>query len=120
MEYVDTPSTGSGITLWAKYSEKEDVLPSVVLGGDALGEPKKSPQVTGKEAAAKLIENMESSATVDEHLADNLIPFMALSPPSALRTSSITNHAKTNIYVCQLFLKTVFEITDSLISSKLS
>ena len=63
----------------------------------------------GKEAAEGLLKEIESKAPVDKHLADNLIPFLALTG-GKIRTSNITDHTLTNIYTCEKFLGRVFEV----------
>jgi len=111
-EYCQTTSTGSGITLWAIFSkdpEEIDILNPIRIGADILGERGKRSEEIGKQAADKLLKEIESKAPVDQHLADNLIPFLALMG-GKIKTSEITNHTLTNIYVCEQFLNTKFEI----------
>ncbi|MBW2971747.1 RNA 3'-terminal phosphate cyclase [Candidatus Woesearchaeota archaeon] len=113
-QYSETLSTGSGITLWAIFSLQEDdvdVNNPIRLGADALGEPGKRAEVVGEEAAKKLLAEIESGATVDSHTADNLIPFIAVFG-GQFRTSEITQHAKTGIYVVQQFLGDCIELDE--------
>lgn len=110
-EYADTLSTGSGITLWAVCSKKKediDVANSIILGADMLGKKGVPAENIGKEAATQLIECIRSGAAADAHLADNLIPWMALYPPSSIRTNRITMHTQTNIDVVKKFLPVTF------------
>ncbi len=112
-QYQDTLSTGSGITLWAVFSKnKEDIDENnpIRLGADSLGERGKSAEVVGQEAAENLIKEIESKAPVDRHLADQILPFMALIGNSKIKASEITNHCKTNIYTIEQFLGKVFEV----------
>jgi RNA 3'-terminal phosphate cyclase (ATP) len=60
-------STGSGITLWCG-----------LMGGSALGERGKPAEVVGSDAADSIIMELDSGATVDVYLADQLIPYMAI------------------------------------------
>jgi len=120
-EYADTYSPGSGITLWAIFSkdnEEIDPIKPIILGGDALGEQGKPSEEVGKEAAEKLIGAIDSKAPVDSNMADNLIPWMAFFKPSLIKAEKITEHTKTNIYTVEKFLGKIFEIEDSVISSK--
>jgi len=120
-EYSDSLSTGSGITLWAVFSKKKDdidVASPIIIGADELGEKGTPAEDIGKRAAKKLIEAIESKAPVDAHLADNLIPWMALFAPSAVRVQAVTKHTTTNIYVVEKFLPVKFEIKDSTIISR--
>ena len=110
-EYSDSYSPGSAITLWAVFSKKEemDAENPIILGADALGERGKSSETVGKEAADKLLKEIESGAPVDGHLADNLIPFLGLFG-GKIKTSKITNHTLTNIYVTEKFLNVKFNV----------
>ena len=111
-EYPSTLSTGSGITLWAIFSKDSneiDLNNPIILGSDALGERGKRSEDVGKEAAEKLLKEIAGKAPVDSHLADNLIPFLALFG-GKIRVSRITDHTLTNIYVCEQFLGKIFEL----------
>ena len=116
IQYSQTLSTGSGITLWAIFSKQQDEIDiknPIRLGADALGEIGKKAEIVGKEAAQSLINEIESKAPVDMHLADQILPFMALASNSKIKTSKITNHTKTNIYAIEKFLGKTFEIDES-------
>ncbi len=115
-EYQDTLSAGSGITLWAIFSKnKEDIDENnpIRLGADALGEQGKKAESVGEEAAKNLIKEIESKAPVDKHLADQLLPFMALAGNSKIKVSEITNHCRTNIYAVQQFLGEIFKVDEN-------
>jgi RNA 3'-terminal phosphate cyclase (ATP) len=93
-------TTGCGITLWCDYKS-----------GSALGARGKRAELVGREAAKILISELESPSTVDAHLADQLIPYIALAEgKSEIKVKEITNHLKTNIYVTKRFLDVEFEI----------
>jgi RNA 3'-terminal phosphate cyclase (ATP) len=92
---------GSSITLWAKKEKK------FLLGGDAIGELYKSSEKVGKEATHKLVKEIKSRATVDIHLADMLIPYIALAKGSSTYlTRKLTDHIDTNIWVVRQILDT--------------
>ncbi len=107
-EYVDSYSIGSGITLYGIFENNDE---QNTIGADSLGERGKPAEKVGEEAAKKLISEIESLACVDEHLADNLIPLLALTG-GGIKTSSITQHIKTNIYTTEQFLDVKFEINE--------
>ncbi len=107
--YSETFSTGSGITLWAVFSKNEEHYS--IIGSDVLGERSKRAEAVGEEAAKKLISEISSKAAVDFHMADQLLPFMALSK-GAFRASKITNHARTNIYTIEQFLGKTFTVDE--------
>jgi len=123
-EYCDTLSPGSGITLWALFSKQKedlDLINPIIIGADSLGEKGKLSEKVGEEAAKKLIQQIDTGAPIDSHLADNLIPWMALFCPSSINVSEITAHTTTNIYAVEQFLGKIFEIDQKkkIISTKL-
>jgi RNA 3'-terminal phosphate cyclase (GTP) len=106
-EYCRTASPGSVITVWAL-----DRHGRALAGGDALGERGKPAEAVGREAAGKLLDTLNTPAAVDVHLADNLIPLLALAG-GALRTVRITNHIRANMYVCERFLDVDFRVNEA-------
>ncbi len=101
-EYVDSTSVGTGIELWTDKT---------ILGAGTLGEIRKKAEKVGSECAEILSKEINSGATVDKHLADQLIPFMGLAEGnSGCKISELTNHTKTNIWVIEKFLDRKFEI----------
>lgn len=119
-EYAPTLSTGCSFTLSAYFSNHGDELTPQhrrILGSDTLGEKNITAEHIGEQTAKKLLALIDSGAAVDEHAADNLIPFMGLLPGSALRTSTITNHIKTNIFVVEKFLPCTFKIEGTIIQA---
>lgn len=110
-EYSDALCSGSGISLWALFENKVDENP-IIIGADSLGEKGKKSEIVGEECAKHLIREINSGACVDSHLCDNLVPWMALFSPSSIKTSIITKHTKTNIFVVEKFLGKCFEIDE--------
>lgn len=97
---------GSSLVLWAKTDE------GAILGGDAIGALNKSSEAVGREAAENLLNETELKATVDVHLADMLVPYIALAnKPSSFLTRQITDHIDTNIWLSEKILNTKFKLT---------
>ncbi|MCW4016017.1 MAG: RNA 3'-terminal phosphate cyclase [Candidatus Bathyarchaeota archaeon] len=97
---------GSSITLWAKTSK------GAILGADAIGELRKSSEAVGTQAAENLLKEIEAKATVDVHLADMLVPYIALADgTSTYLTREITDHIETNIWLTQKILGTNIQVT---------
>jgi len=95
---------GSSLVLWAKTST------DALLGGDAIGELRKLSEVVGREAAENLVKEIEAKATLDVHLADMLVPYVALAKgESTYLCRSITEHLDTNIWLAQKILGVKFE-----------
>jgi RNA 3'-terminal phosphate cyclase (ATP) len=113
-EYVQAKSTGSAIELWT--------MPTL-LSANSLGELGKPAEKVGKEAGEGLKRLIQSKATVDDHLADQILPFMALAKgTSSFKVSKLSQHAKTNIWVIEKFLdrKFILEEKESVIEVKVN
>jgi RNA 3'-phosphate cyclase len=97
-------STGAGIVLAA-------VCENSVIGQSALGAKGVRSEVLGESCATDLIETLKSGATVDEHMLDQMLPYMAVAEGrSTVLTDELTDHAKTNIWVIEKFLGKKFVI----------
>ena len=99
IETKDEASTGSGLTLWCGN-----------MGGSALGKPGFAAEKVGNLAADVILSELTSKAGVDEYLADQLIPYMALAGGGLFTTRNISLHTKTNIWVTEQFLDVKFNI----------
>jgi RNA 3'-phosphate cyclase len=86
----------------------------VLLGVDEIGERGKSSEVVGRKVAEKLLKELKAQATVDIHLADMLIPYIALAADeSVFLTRSMTDHLSTNIWLTQKLLNVNFKVKKS-------
>jgi len=107
IHYDRTICAGSGITLWALYTNVHgeiDQKNPVILGADALGAPGKPAENVGVEAAEALLKEISSGAPVDSHLEDSLVPFLALFGGS-MKIGHVTKHTTTNVFICNQFLE---------------
>jgi RNA 3'-terminal phosphate cyclase (ATP) len=96
---------GSSITLWAETNT------GAIVGADAIGKLKKTSEAVGREAAEKLHAELSRRPTVDMHLADMLIPYMALAEgTSSLLTRTVSDHLETNVWLAEKMLKVRFNI----------
>lgn len=96
---------GSSIVLWAETDT------GIIIGADAIGEPRRLSEDVGKEAAGKLITELSVEPTVDIYLADMLIPCMALSQEkSTFMVRTISEHIETNIWLMEKILNAKFKI----------
>jgi RNA 3'-terminal phosphate cyclase (ATP) len=97
---------GTSIVLWAETDT------GIILGADSIGELRKSAEDVGKQAAKTLIEDLSVRSTVDEFLADMLIPYMALAEgKSAILTRAISEHIESNIWLMEKMLNVKFVVT---------
>ncbi len=96
---------GSSLALWAETTT------GALVGADAIGELRKPAEAVGTEAAQKLITELHAKATADTHLADMLIPYMALAKgKSTFLTRKITDHIEANIWLTQTLLDARFNV----------
>jgi RNA 3'-terminal phosphate cyclase (ATP) len=99
-EILDAPSIGKGTFFFLLASFENSLAGFSSLG--ALG--KRAEQVSD-EACKAFLDFMNTSGAVEEHLADQLIPFLALAnSESNFSVSRISQHLLTNIWVTQQFL----------------
>ena len=90
---------GSGIVLWAITRN------NCILGADSLGAKGKPAEKVGEEAASKLCEELVSNASLDSHMGDMIIPFLALADGiSTVTISKLTMHTYTNIEIVKKIL----------------
>lgn len=101
-ELVRASSPGSATTLWALFAltDEMDFLRPIRLGVCALGTD------AGVHTATELQKLMSANAPVDPHLADQLVPLLGLRG-GQYKTSTITEHTKTNVHVVNLFCPAV-------------
>lgn len=93
-------SIGSGISLWSRYK-----------GASSLGERGIRAEDVGDAAAKEMIAELKTPASVDIHLADQLIPYLALAGGS-YTVREISRHAWTNIWTARQFLDTKISVRD--------
>ncbi len=100
ISYVTAQNPGSGVLI---YSSMENT----VLASDSVGEKRKSAEKVGFSAATKYLNTLLSGNSIDIHLADQLVPVMALADSSSIFTTpKITNHTQTNINLLKRFSDT--------------
>lgn len=96
---------GSSIVLWAETTT------GVLLGADSIGELRKPSEKVGEEAASALIQEVKARATADVHLADMLIPYVAMADgPCLYLTREVTEHTETNIWLAEELLGVKFSV----------
>ena len=97
---------GSSIVLWAETST------GVLLGADAIGEVGKPSERVGREAAEALLRELDSRATADVHMADILVPYVAMADgPCLYLTREMTEHLETNIWLTETILNARFSVS---------
>ena len=106
-ELIDAPSIGQGtaVFIFTKFGNS-------YAGFDALGAKGKRAEQVAEEACGNCIDFIKSGMSVDPHLADQLVPLMALAKGnSCFTTSRISLHLSTNIQVAETFLPVKFLVS---------
>jgi RNA 3'-terminal phosphate cyclase (ATP) len=89
---------GTCLALWASGDAGRG-------GASALGRPGLRAEAVADEAADELLRFLDSGAAVDEHLADQLLPFLALADtPSAFTCPRVSGHLEAVAWVVGQFL----------------
>jgi len=93
--YAESQSVGSSFTAAARYG-------NTVVGVCTLGERGLKAEAVGGRAAAELKAELDSGAPLDRHMADQIVPYVALAG-GRVRVSEVTEHARTGVHVANLF-----------------
>ncbi|MEO0137494.1 MAG: RNA 3'-terminal phosphate cyclase [candidate division WOR-3 bacterium] len=112
-QYVDTDSAGC-------FIHSHAIFENCVIGVDGLGERGKPAEEVGIQTAKSLKEILKNAPCVDDHMVDQIIPYMGLSTytteqQTAVKFSQLTLHAKTNIWVVENFLPVKFEVQNNIL-----
>jgi RNA 3'-terminal phosphate cyclase (ATP) len=100
VEVLNAPSPGKGTFVFLKAE-----FENIIEGFDALGAIGKRAEEVADEACQDFFTYTASWGALDPHLADQIVPYLALvSGNSEFTTSCITQHLLTNIWVVKQFL----------------
>lgn len=106
-DYVRAYSVGTAVLVRADYENCR-------LGATALGRRGKPAEKVGAEAARALKRQMSTGACLDEHMADQVLPYLALAGgESTVRVAAVTDHCRTNIWVIEQFLPVRFTVDEA-------
>ena len=98
VEYVEALSTGASVTVFIASTKG-------FIGSDGVGERGLPSEVLGSQVAERFLRELASGAAVDEHLADMVVPFGFFMDSLELRTSRLSKHLLTNLWVCAKFFE---------------
>jgi len=106
-DYVRAYSVGTAVLVRADYENCR-------LGASALGRRGKPAEKVGAEAARALKSQMASGACLDEHMADQILPYLALARgESEVKVAAVTDHCRTNVWVIEQFLPARFTVDEA-------
>ncbi|MDY6835850.1 MAG: RNA 3'-terminal phosphate cyclase [Chloroflexota bacterium] len=97
--YDDTAAqAGASLAVWAITDS------GCLLGADWAGKQSRSSESIGRYVATNLLDDLSAGATVDRHLADQLIIFAALAQGATRYfVPQITEHVNTNLWLVRKF-----------------
>ncbi len=99
-------SPGTGVVLWAETRNGS------ILGSNGHGEKGKPAEKVGKEAAEKLLDELETGKALDKYLTDQIIPYLSLAEgQSIISTTELTSHTLTNVELVEKILGTEIEVS---------
>lgn len=108
VDLVTGPSPGQGTVVFLRAEFKNGAG-----GFTSLGKRGKPAEKVADDACSDYFGFMSSGAAVDEHLADQLVLYMAIARGrSSFITTRITEHLKTNMWVIEQFLPVRFEVDE--------
>lgn len=94
-ENSEAESPGVVINLFAEGK-------GAIIGANALGERGLRAEIVGQMAGKEMRRYLDAEAGVDEHLADQLLIYMAMSGNSEISTTEISSHAETAMKLLQI------------------
>lgn len=104
VEYPQSFSAGSALCIVAEFE-------GTTIGTSALGARGKLAERVGLEAAEQFLAELDSTACLDSHMADQILPYMALAGGGGCVTvTKMTNHCRTNMWVIEQFLRGRFQV----------
>ncbi|HXZ87473.1 MAG TPA: RNA 3'-terminal phosphate cyclase [Candidatus Binataceae bacterium] len=109
IEYASSHSAGSAMCIVAEFEK-------TVVGASALGARGKMAEKVGLEAAENFLAEFNSTGCLDRHMADQILPYMALAPTaSRVTVTEVTEHCRTNMWVIEKFVEGRFEVEERMI-----
>ncbi len=104
--YTNTSiQAGATLAVWAETDT------GCIIGSDMTGALGRPAELIGKKVADHMIQILETEATVDEHTADQLIPFCALADGwSSYTIPKMTDHVETRLWLVEKMLGAKTEV----------
>ena len=107
-DLIEAPASGQGNMVFIAATGEPGSA-----GFTSLGQRGKKAELVAEEAADSLLAFLESGASVEEHLAVQLVPYLALAEgPSEIVTQEISSHLKTNLWVVRHFSQEEIELRE--------
>lgn len=96
---------GAALGIWATTEG------GCIIGADMAGARGRSAETIGRETSLHLIEDLKSGASVDRHVADQIVPFAALAQGSStFLIPGVTDHVEARLWLIQKMLGAGVEV----------
>ena len=106
IEILSVPTPGAGTFVYLQAESENSSA-----GFTSLGERGKRAETVGEEAAMEFLEYYAVGAALDPHMADQIVPFLAVcKEESTFITSRVTEHLLTNLWVTSLFCEYQYSV----------
>jgi RNA 3'-terminal phosphate cyclase (ATP) len=102
---------GAALAVWAQTDT------GCLIGADMAGARGRTAEFIGKQTALDLLADLGSGATVDRHLADQVIPFAALAKGrTTFQIPSLTEHVEARLWLVERILGAGSRIQENLVT----
>jgi RNA 3'-terminal phosphate cyclase (ATP) len=102
---------GAALAVWAQTDA------GCLIGADMAGARGRTAEFIGRQTASDLLNDLGSGATLDRHLADQVIPFAALAKgASTFRIPSVTEHVEARLWLVEKILGAKCQIHEDLMT----
>jgi RNA 3'-terminal phosphate cyclase (ATP) len=105
----DTTAVQAGAAL-AAFAETAD---GCLLGSDRAGAPRRTSEAIGEHVARSLLQDLDSGASVDRYLADQLVVYAVLADGvSHYSVPTLTEHLETNLWLAETMLGADVQVSE--------
>jgi RNA 3'-terminal phosphate cyclase (ATP) len=111
----DTTAVQAGAAL-AAFAETAD---GCLLGSDRAGAPRRTSEAIGEHVARSLLQDLDSGASVDRYLADQLVIYAVLADGvTHYSVPTMTEHLETNLWLAETILGADVQVSEHSIRIK--
>jgi len=101
---------GASLVIWSKTAT------GCLIGSDMAGALRRTAEFIGRRTAENLIEDLNTGATLDRHMADQIIPFAALAEGwSSYLIPRMTEHIEARLWLVEKILGAKTEVKGNLV-----
>jgi RNA 3'-terminal phosphate cyclase (ATP) len=111
MEETTAVQRGAALLLWVTTDT------GAMIGSDMAGAPGRSSERIAGLVTTRLIEDLQTRAALDRHLADQIVIFAALAEGvTTFRVPSVTDHVQSNLWLVREILGAKTEVAGNVVT----